>query len=130
MRLRTGVVAVATAVCLLGCAHGIHPGTTAASDSITPAELEREMEAVRGLPDVYPILFALAGGGFGALAGWHVGCALHLGGGDDPGLEGCVVLGAGGAITGLAIGSMIGENMAAEWRRQEAVRRIKARRRG
>jgi hypothetical protein len=125
------VVATASALALLGCAGGLRPGTIdpGTPDSISTAELRREMETVRGLPDFYPIALGLAGGAVGALAGWQVGCALGIGGGDDPGLDGCVLGGAGGAIAGIVVGATVGGNLTAEWRRDEAVRRIRARRR-
>jgi len=100
----------------------------APADSIPESEIQAEMQKVRTAADASPILLALAFGGAGAVVGWIVGCELNVGGGDDPGLDGCVGGGAIGAIGGLAAGVSLGNKLAEESRRAEAIRRIRARR--
>lgn len=129
---RIPAATVGLMVLLLACAGGPRPVTApgTASDSIPEREIQKEMASVRGVGDFYPVMLLLVGGATGAAAGCLFGAQLDTGGGEDPGLGGCVVGGGVGLVAGAIGGVVWGTSLANRSRRAEAIRRIRARRAG
>lgn len=111
----------------LACAASSHPVTTpfATADSIPESAIQQEMRSVHTGAG-YPILFLLIGGSAGAVVGCRVGAAVAPDAADD--YAPCLLGAFGGLVAGIAGGLVVGVNLAEKTRRDEAIRRIRARR--
>ena len=124
------------AALLAGCAVAPSPVNTLAParDSIPEQEIEREMQSLHAHA-LYGVAFSLFGGAAGLFLGGKIGYSIGYNhdiqrGCEDCGLEGLLLGGAVGGLTGIVGGAVLGTKVGGQVDRVEAIRRIRARRAG